>query len=53
MLPAALRDRLLAGMLSDDAAAQVAAVGRLVTFEDADPALTAVIPDAPSPAPGR
>lgn len=45
MLPATLRDHLLAGMFSEDPAAQVAAAGRLVAFEDADPALTAEFPD--------
>ncbi|MEE9250041.1 MAG: hypothetical protein V3U93_02810 [Alphaproteobacteria bacterium] len=43
MLPAALRDSLLAGMLSEDPAAQVAAARRLVAFEDSDPAVTAEI----------
>ena len=45
MLPAALRDSLIGGMFSEDPAAQVAAAGRFVTFEDADPAFTADIPD--------
>ena len=44
MLPAALRDDLTAGMFSEDPAAQVAAAGRLVALEDADPAVTADIP---------
>ena len=45
MLPAALRDSLIGGMYSEDPAAQVAAAGRLVAFEDSDPALTADIPE--------
>ena len=45
ILPAALRDTLIGGMLSDDAAAQVAAAGRIVAFENTGPALTADIPD--------
>ncbi len=45
MLPAALRDHLLGGMLSEDPAAQVAAAGRFVKFEDSDPVLIADIPD--------
>ena len=45
MLPAALRDSLLGGMLSEDPAAQVVAAGRFVAFEDFDPAATAEIPD--------
>ncbi|MCH9053113.1 MAG: hypothetical protein IIA72_18980, partial [Proteobacteria bacterium] len=45
MLPAVLRDTLIGGMLSEDPAAQVAAAGRFVAFEDSDPALTADIPE--------
>ena len=44
MLPAALRDSLIGGMISEDPAAQVAAAGRFVAFEDADPVLIAEIP---------
>ena len=44
MLPLALRDRLIGGMLSEDPAAQVEAAGRFVAFEDSDPAATAEIP---------
>ena len=54
MLPAALRDSLIGGMFSEDAAAQVAAAGRLVAFEDSDPVLIVNLPaETPSPAPGR
>ena len=45
MLPAALRDRLLGGMFSEDPAAQVTAAGRLVAFDSSDPTLTAEFPD--------
>ena len=45
MLPATLRDRLLSGMYSEDPAAQVAAAGRLVAFDNSDPTLTAEFPD--------
>ena len=45
MLPATLRDRLFAGMYSEDPAAQVTAAGRLVAFDNSDPTLTAEIPD--------
>ena len=45
MLPAALRDRLIGGMLSEDPAAQVTAAGRFVTFEDSDPLPIAEIPE--------
>ena len=44
MLPAALRDRLLGGMLSEDPAAQVAAAGRLVAFDNSDPVLIVNLP---------
>jgi len=45
MLPAALRDSLIGGMLSEDPAAQVAAAGRFVAFDNSDPVLIAEIPD--------
>ena len=45
MLPAALRDSLTAGMFSEGPAAQVAAAGRLVAFDNSDPAVTAEIPE--------
>ncbi|MCH8183999.1 MAG: hypothetical protein IID55_12520 [Proteobacteria bacterium] len=45
MLPAALRDSLIGGMLSEDPAAQVAATGRLARLQEIDPALTAEIPE--------
>ncbi len=44
MLPAALRDRLIGGMLSEDPAAQVAAAGRFVAFENSDPVLLVPLP---------
>jgi len=44
MLPAALRDSLIGGLLSEDPAAQVAAAGRFVAFEDADPVLIVNLP---------
>ncbi|MCH8197041.1 MAG: hypothetical protein IH904_03060 [Proteobacteria bacterium] len=44
MLPDALRDSLLAGMFSEDPAAQVAAAGRFVAFDEADPALVVPLP---------
>ncbi len=44
MLPLALRDRLIGGMLSEDPAAQVEAAGRFVAFEDADPVLLVPLP---------
>ena len=45
MLPAALRDSLIGGMLSEDPAAQVEAAGRFVAFDNSDPVLIAEIPD--------
>ena len=44
MLPAALRDTLIGGMLSEDPAAQVAAAGRLVAFDNSDPVLIINLP---------
>ncbi len=44
MLPLALRDRLIGGMFSEDPAAQVAAAGRLVAFENSDPVLLVPLP---------
>ena len=44
MLPNALRDSLIGGMVSEDPAAQVAAVGRLVAFDNSDPALVMPLP---------
>ncbi|MCZ6744379.1 MAG: hypothetical protein O7D31_06840 [Alphaproteobacteria bacterium] len=44
MLPTALRDSLIGGMLSEDPAAQVAAAGRFVAFEDSDPVLIVPLP---------
>ncbi|MCH7711573.1 MAG: hypothetical protein IH903_08040, partial [Proteobacteria bacterium] len=44
MLPAALRDSLIGGMLSEDPAAQVAAAGRFVAFDNSDPVLIINLP---------
>ena len=45
MLPAALRDRLLGGMFSDDTAIQVAAAERIVRLWDIEPTVGDDIPD--------
>ena len=44
MLPLALRDRLIGGMLSEDPAAQVEAAGRFVAFDNSDPVLLVPLP---------
>ena len=45
MLPLALRDRLIGGMLSEDPAVQVAAAGRIVRLGDIEPTVGDDIPD--------
>ena len=44
MLPVALRDSLIGGMYSEDPAAQVAAAGRFVAFDNSDPVLIINLP---------